>query len=77
VNLIPDSRYLIFKNLKDCPKINLEKVTFFGAQKPPSKTPQLTSESPQLHHKKPPKNAVEIAKPPLKTPLPPQTKIFH
>jgi hypothetical protein len=40
-------------------------MTNFCAGKPPPKTPQLTTQAPQLHHKKPSKKT-HISRDPLK-----------
>src|SRR5271170_6538023 len=46
-----------------------ESGMFSAPEKHPSKTPQLTSNPPQLHHKKPSRNHAFSQKPPEKTPL--------
>jgi hypothetical protein len=45
----------------------LKKVAFFLQAKSAVKTPQFTSNPPQLHHKKPARNHTFSQKPPEKT----------
>jgi hypothetical protein len=47
---------------------------FSGAEKVAANSPRLTSESPQLHHKKPRRKRSFSQKPPVKSTLSPQQK---
>jgi hypothetical protein len=40
---------------------------FLSREKPPHKTPQKTTHSPQIHHKKPPRKHTKSPKPPVKS----------
>jgi hypothetical protein len=52
-----------------CGKIKFKTVTFFRSRKVTVNFPRFTSNSPQLHHKKPSRKTRFSAKTPAKTPF--------